>query len=87
MSSKLVKLGSPGLVDTSDHEVLKLVIMKSGATSLYAPHIPPKDIAKLLMNLSLDIMFNSIDMVAEQNNKNNSDNKLIEKPTREPETV
>lgn len=84
MSSKLVKLGSP-IVNPNDHEVLKLVIMKSGSTSLHAPHIPPKDIAKLLMNLAVDIMFNSIDMIAEQNNKNSVDNKLIEKP--EPETV
>lgn len=79
MSSKLLK--EQGRVDLPiDEAILQLTIRKSGAVTLHAPNVHPKDTCKLLSNLVIDVMFQylSKDIVQEDSN-----NKIIEKPVSE----
>jgi hypothetical protein len=57
MSSKLVKNGSIGLVET-DEVYIELVIARSGV-KLKSP-LPPSEVCKLLQNVATDVMFNSL---------------------------
>jgi hypothetical protein len=60
MSSKLVKNGmaEAGLVAMTDELYLELVITRSGV-KLKSP-LAPAEICKLLQNVSIDLMFNSL---------------------------
>lgn len=58
MSSRLVKNGSQ-IEIPGDEVLVRLIIMKSGQMKLEAPMVHPKDLCKMLHNLSFDLMFAS----------------------------
>lgn len=64
MSQRIIK-ETGGIIDPNDAEILQLVVMKSGKIQLIAPHMNPRDVCKMLNNLSTDLMFNLF-QVAEQ---------------------
>lgn len=59
MSSKLVNNGSP-LHLVNDEVVLNLKITRSGKIELQAPAMHPRDVCKMLSNLSYDLMYASL---------------------------
>jgi len=62
MSSRLIKNGSQ-IEIPGDEVVVRLYIMKSGQIKLEAPTVHPKDVCKMLTNLSLDLMYASLQPV------------------------
>lgn len=66
MSSKLVKIGNGSSIEIpNDDVVVDLKITRSGKVNLQAPLISPKDLCKLLSNLSIDVMFANIQQETE----------------------
>lgn len=59
MSSKLVKNESP-LHLINDEVMLSLRITQSGKIELQAPTMHPRDVCKLLSNLSFDLLYTSL---------------------------